>query len=46
MKTLALVLSPEENEGFELVDICGEAIRGKEIFLATVNHKRELINYL
>ena len=32
MKTLAFVLSLEENEEFELVDIGGEAIRGEEIF--------------
>ena len=32
MKTLAFVLSLEENEEFELVDISGEAIRGEEIF--------------
>ena len=39
MKTLAFVLSLEENEEFKLVDIGGEAIRGEDTFLETVNHK-------
>lgn len=28
-----------EHEEFKLVGISGEAIRGKEVFLKTVNHK-------